>query len=132
MAHVVTTSFSGAADLLYNPARGVFALTWGIAHATFSIVYDIWEGFDNIPGLIGSDTRERGKITGASSGFIEGGLGLVYGIWDGVTGLVTEPYVGMKQDGGAKGAALGVGRSSEFRRSPSGPVEDGHGLTVSG
>lgn len=112
MAHVVTTSFSGAATLFYSPARGVLSLTWGVTHATFSIIYDIWEGIDNIPGLIGSDTRARGKITGMGSGFAEAGVGLVYGIWDGLTGLVTEPMVGMRRDG-ARGAALGAGKSRE-------------------
>lgn len=38
-----------------------------------------------------------------------GGLALMKGIFNGVTGLVTEPYKGAKSKG-AKGAAVGVGR----------------------
>ena len=43
------------------------------------------------------------------SGVGYGGYALVKGIFDGVTGLVTEPYKGAKKKG-AKGAAVGVGR----------------------
>lgn len=79
----------------------------------FSIVYDVWEGIDNLPGMMGSDVREKGKITGFTSGCKEAGLGLGYGIWDGITGLVTEPMMGAKRDG-IKGAFRGAGKSSEL------------------
>lgn len=79
----------------------------------FSIVYDVWEGIDNLPGMMGSDVREKGKITGFASGCKEAGLGLGYGIWDGITGLVTEPMMGAKRDG-IKGAIRGAGKSSEL------------------
>lgn len=109
---MVTTSFSGAAELFYNPGRGLLSLTWGFNNAMWGIVGDIWEGIDNLPAMIGSDTRERGKVKSFKSGCKEAGLGLAYGVWDGVTGLVTEPIVGMKQDG-MRGAALGTGKSCE-------------------
>lgn len=80
--------------------------------AAWHAVYDIYEGFDNIPGLIGSDTRSKGKITDWKSGFREAAYGFGYGIWDGVTGLVTEPIVAVKEEG-AKGLMTGVGRSGE-------------------
>jgi len=76
----------------------------------WSIVYDVWEGIDNLPGMLGSDVREKGKITDFASGCKEAGLGLGYGLWDGIAGLVTEPIVGAKREG-AKGAIKGAGRS---------------------
>jgi sterol 3beta-glucosyltransferase len=76
-------------------------------------VYDVWEGIDNLPGMIGSDVREKGKITNFRSGCREAGLGLGYGIWDGLTGLVTEPMIGAKRDG-MKGAFIGAGKSCKL------------------
>ena len=48
--------------------------------------------------MVGSDTRGTPKIRDTASGFKQGGMGLVTGIWDGVTGLATEPYVAYKQE----------------------------------
>lgn len=87
-------------------------LSWGFTSASFNTIYDLYEGFDNVPGLIGSDTRGKGKITGWKSGFKEGGIGLGYGLWDGIAGIVTEPIVGAKQNG-ATGAMVGFGKGCE-------------------
>jgi hypothetical protein len=87
-------------------------LSWGFTSASFDTIYDLYEGFDNVPGLIGSDTRGKGKITGWKSGFKEGGIGLGYGLWDGIAGLFTEPIVGAKQNGAA-GAMVGFGKGCE-------------------
>jgi hypothetical protein len=92
--------------------RGFVDLTWGVGYAGFNVVYDLWEGIDNVPGMIGSDTRQKGKITGLGSGCKEAAFGFGYGIWDGITGLVTEPLVGAKNDG-ARGAAVGAAKSGE-------------------
>lgn len=73
---------------------------------------DLYEGFDNVPKIMGSDIRHHGRVDSLSSGIKEGGLGLFYGVMDGITGLVTEPYVGAKQEG-VKGAIKGIGKSCE-------------------
>jgi len=65
-----------------------------------------------IPGKIGSDVRERGKIDGLVSGVREAGKGLAYGWWDGITGLATEPIKGGQKEG-ALGVLKGMGRSCE-------------------
>jgi hypothetical protein len=63
----------------------------------------MWEGMDNVPRLLGSAVRERGKVDSLTSGMAEGGKGFGFGIWDGVTGLVTEPIHGAKQEVSARG-----------------------------
>ena len=118
---VVTTTFSGFAELFYSPvsfsagwyidqkADGLLDLTWGLGAGLFGIIHDIYQGFDNIPGKMGSDVRARGQIRGWKSGLKEAGLGLGYGIWDGITGMVTEPIVAVKEEG-AIGLLTGTGR----------------------
>lgn len=48
--------------------------------------------------MMGSTVRERGPIDDFKSGVVEGGKGLMYGWWDGITGLVTEPIEGGKKE----------------------------------
>jgi len=62
------------------------------------IILDVHEGFDNIPRHMGSTIRERGPVDDFQSGVKEGGKGLMYGWWDGITGLVTEPIEGGKKE----------------------------------
>ena len=63
--------------------------------------------------MLGSDTREKGRVTGFATGLKQAGLGLGYGVWDGLAGLVTEPIVGARRSG-VKGAAQGAGKSCEL------------------
>jgi len=144
IAHVATTGFQGVAQLFVSPVSfqlGVelndlgsrlarFDLGYTSRYvdyaeyagsrscpAAFGVVYDLWEGMDNLPALMGSDTRERGKVTNFSSGMKEGAICLGYGVWDAFAGLVTEPIVGGKRDG-VKGAMLGSGKSGTPIGSP--------------
>lgn len=73
----------------------------------------IAKGFHNAPKLYGDDTvRPSDKVTGIQSGFKAAGKEFGYGLYDGITGLVTQPIAGAKKEGGVgflKGAAKGVG-----------------------
>lgn len=67
-------------------------------------VMDLFSGFhsgmDAIPGRLGSQVREKGRVDGLASGVKEAGKGLMYGWWDGITGLVTEPIAGGQKEVG--------------------------------
>lgn len=68
----------------------------------------IAQGFHNAPRLYGDKTVRRPvRITGIQSGLKAAGKEFVFGIYDGVSGLVTQPYNGAR-DGGALGLARGV------------------------
>lgn len=75
--------------------------------ASFDIIGQIQEGFDNVPGYFGADVRRRGKVDSLRSGVKEGAKGFAYGLADGLTGLVTEPVKGAKE-----GVSAYVPRSS--------------------
>jgi hypothetical protein len=78
----------------------------------------MYEGFDNLSLMMGSTPRIRGKVTDWKSGFKEGGKAVSLGLWDGITGIVTEPVDGARREG-FTGFGKGVGRGCE-RCFPSG------------
>ncbi|WVR09698.1 hypothetical protein IAU60_006774 [Kwoniella sp. DSM 27419] len=88
--HATAHSVGSVAQLFYRPAEGAVNTFWGIPK--------------------GSEVRGKGKVTNFSSGMKEGAKGVLWGISDAITGLVTEPIAGAKKEG-AKGVLYGVGRS---------------------
>lgn len=70
---------------------------------------DFLSGFHNAPRLYGDTTvRRPTRITGIKSGFKAAGEEFVYGVYDGFSGVVVQPYKGAR-DGGAVGFVKGVG-----------------------
>ena len=70
----------------------------------------IAQGFHNAPRLYGDKTvRKPTRISGIQSGLRAAGEEFVYGIYDGWTGLVLQPYHGAK-DEGPLGLVKGVGK----------------------
>ncbi|KAK7952707.1 Sterol 3-beta-glucosyltransferase UGT80B1 [Apiospora aurea] len=77
-----------------------------IAQAPVDLAMAIAQGFHNAPRLYGDDTvRRPPRVTGIKSGMQAAGHEFVFGIYDGVTGVVRLPVKGAKQDG--LGGALG-------------------------
>jgi hypothetical protein len=76
-----------------------------------SLFYNLANGFHNAPSfLLNDDTvRRRDNITGLGSGVKVASKEVVYGLFDGVTGLVTQPYWGA-QKAGVVGFGKGVGK----------------------
>ena len=83
-----------------------------IIKAPASLVVALAQGFHNAPKLYGDDTvRRPTRVTGLRSGFKASGKEFVFGLYDGVTGVVTQPVRGAKENGGrgfARGAAMGL------------------------
>ena len=68
------------------------------------------QGFHNAPRLYGDSTvRTPRRISGMKSGLRAAGEEFAYGVYDGVTGLVLQPYYGVKKDG-VKGLVPGIGK----------------------
>ncbi|GFF59046.1 sterol 3-beta-glucosyltransferase [Aspergillus udagawae] len=66
-------------------------------------------GFHNVPLVFHDNTvRDIPRVTGMRSGLKAAGKELIFGVYDGVSGLVTLPRRGLK-DSGAKGFIHGVG-----------------------
>lgn len=71
------------------------------------------KGFHNAPKLYGDDTVRKGeKVTDFQSGLKAAGKEFGFGMYDGITGLVTQPMKGAKKEGAAgffKGIGKGIG-----------------------
>ncbi|KAG8896572.1 hypothetical protein FRB99_008829 [Tulasnella sp. 403] len=93
-----------------NPTKGIVNAMAAIPRGCAKIFESAYEGFRNMPKLYGSDVREVGPVRDFRSGLREGGKGFAYGIYDGITGLVTEPIRGAREEG-FMGAIKGSGRS---------------------
>ncbi|WRT69975.1 uncharacterized protein IL334_006966 [Kwoniella shivajii] len=106
----ITGYYAGIAQIFYNPPKGIINTTTAIPRGMMKIIDNIYEGMDNIPRMIGSESREVGKVDDFQSGVTEGAKGVFYGYWDGITGLVKEPVEGAKKEGFV-GAIKGMGRS---------------------
>lgn len=73
------------------------------------IPFALAEGLRNAPAMYGDKPRDLGPVTDWKTGGVVAGKGLFFGIYDGISGLVTEPVKGAKQEG-ASGALKGFGK----------------------
>ncbi|KAI8933606.1 hypothetical protein NX059_009334 [Plenodomus lindquistii] len=69
----------------------------------------IAKGFHNVPKLYGAEVRQVDKVTDFQSGLRTAAKEFGFGLYDGITGIVTDPYKGAKKEGGI-GFVKGVGR----------------------
>ncbi|PVH68558.1 glycosyltransferase family 1 protein [Cadophora sp. DSE1049] len=74
------------------------------------ISVSVTEGFHNAPKLWGDDTvRPTQQVTDIKSGARAIGKEFAFGMYDGVTGLVTQPWKGAQKEG-VTGFAKGIGK----------------------
>jgi hypothetical protein len=98
-----------AEELSREAAFGFRKTGHAIARFPMDLTLAITQGFHNAPRLYGDETvRRPPRVTGFHSGTRAGRDELVYGVMDGVSGLVTQPYNGAKKNG-VMGAVRGVG-----------------------
>lgn len=79
-----------------------------------ALFYNLANGFHNAPSILLADdtVRRRDTITGFKSGVKVAAKEVAFGLYDGVTGLVTQPYRGARKEGVVgflKGIGKGVG-----------------------
>jgi len=123
---------TGVTDFFYLPAKGavqspaMFGI--GLAKGSLSLVKGTLSGvFGSVGSITGSvskglamasfddkfieksSKKQQDAPKHAAEGLFEGGKSLGMGLFKGVTGLVTDPYKGAKNDG-AKGFFTGVGK----------------------
>lgn len=74
------------------------------------IPYAFTEGFRNLPLLYGEQVPNHGEIRDWKSGATVGAKVVIYDVADGISGLVSLPVKGAKEEG-AVGAAKGVAKA---------------------
>ncbi|CAK7232930.1 hypothetical protein SCUCBS95973_008423 [Sporothrix curviconia] len=81
-----------------------------LAMAPIELYFSLCQGFHNAPRLYGDDTvRRPPHVTGFKSGMKAAGHEFVFGIYDGVTGIVRLPVRFARNDGGIHGFIRGTG-----------------------
>lgn len=97
---------------LYSHCILARLISWSsgaIVKAPMDISLAVAQGFHNAPRLYGDETVRRPvRITGIHSGLVASRNEFFYGIYDGFTGVVTQPYHGAKERG-VLGFVDGVG-----------------------
>lgn len=71
----------------------------------------ITEGMKSVPGHYGGNVRDHGPVTGVKSGATVAGKTFVWGMLDGISDVVVQPYKGAKEEG-AVGVAKGFGKGA--------------------
>ncbi|KAK4935222.1 hypothetical protein LTR10_023684 [Elasticomyces elasticus] len=91
------------------------------------------KGFHNLPNLWGDDTvRPQEQVSDFKSGAMAAGKEFGFGLYDGVTGLVTQPWKGAQREG-ASGFAKGIGKGiGGFATKPSAGFAGLLGYTLKG
>ncbi|KAJ5113421.1 hypothetical protein N7456_001955 [Penicillium angulare] len=91
--------------------------------AAVDIPHAAAEGFRQLPQLYGEKPKEYGPVKDWKSGIIVGGRNLVDGMSEGLSGLITQPIKGAKEDG-ALGAMKGLakGTAGLATKIPSGEI----------
>lgn len=100
-------STTGAAMKASASGLGTFFKSYG--KSCLDVPLAITEGLRATPRLYGDKVKDHSPITDWKSGAMVGGQNFVVGIGEGFADLFYQPYKGGR-DGGAAGAALGVGK----------------------
>ena len=93
--------------------KGVGRVIGAGVKSPMDFTYALAKGFRNAPKLYGDDTvRKSEPVTDFKSGLRAAGKEFGYGMYDGITGLVTQPMALAKKEGAAgflKGVGMGIG-----------------------
>lgn len=96
-------------ELAHDAEFGFRKTGHALARFPMNVTLALTQGFHNAPRLYGDETvRRPPRVTGLHSGLRAGRDELVYGVADGVSGIVTQPIRGAKERG-VMGAVRGVG-----------------------
>ncbi|KAL8765033.1 MAG: hypothetical protein Q9209_007759 [Squamulea sp. 1 TL-2023] len=94
-------------------SKGIGRIVGAGLKSPMDFTLGIARGFHNAPRLYGDESvRHPDKVTGIQTGLKTAGKEFGYGVFDGVTGLFTQPITGAKQEGVAgfiKGFGKGIG-----------------------
>jgi len=91
-------------------SQGIGRSVKALAQSPMDISVSLTKGLHNVPKLWGDDTvRPQEQVRGMKSGMQAMGREFGFGMYDGFTGLITQPWKGA-QEGGISGFAKGVGK----------------------
>ncbi|CUS08509.1 unnamed protein product [Tuber aestivum] len=100
-------------DTAIGASKSVSSIVEAGLKSPMDFTLSLAQGFHNAPKLYGDNTvRSLDKVTGFHSGLKAAGKGLGLGLYDGVSGIVTQPIQGAREKGAIgffKGFGKGIG-----------------------
>ncbi|KAK3642642.1 hypothetical protein LTR56_010690 [Elasticomyces elasticus] len=100
-------------DTVLDTGKGIRKIVGAGFSSPMDFTMGLAKGFHNAPKLYGDDTvRKPAQVTDFRSGVTAATKEFGYGMYDGITGLVTQPMRGAAKDGPAgffKGIGKGIG-----------------------
>lgn len=94
----------------FDAAKGINNIVATGMKSPMNFCMGLARGFRNAPRLYNDDTiRPTEKVTSFSSGLKVAGKEFGFGLYDGISGLVTQPMRGAAKEGGV-GAMKGIGK----------------------
>lgn len=99
-----------AKDFALDSGKGISRIIGTGLRAPMDFTWNLSKGFGNVPKLYGDETvRKPERVSGVEDGLEAGAKGLAFGLYDGVTGIFTQPVKGA-QEGGVGGFFTGLGK----------------------
>jgi hypothetical protein len=109
-ASASASSLNAASAIALESTKGIGHIITTSLKTPLTFTNGLTLGFHNLPTLYSDSTvRPSPTISGVKSGLVAAGKGFGYGLSDGLTGLVTQPYNGARKEG-AVGFMKGVGK----------------------
>ncbi|KAF2450446.1 glycosyltransferase family 1 protein [Karstenula rhodostoma CBS 690.94] len=96
-------------DSIVGTGKGVGRIVGAGFKSPLDFSMNVAQGFHNVPKLYGGEVRQVDKVTDFQSGLKVAAKQFGFGLYDGIAGIVTDPYKGAKKEGGL-GFVKGVGR----------------------
>lgn len=100
-------------DDLFGTGKGIAKMASTLTKSPMDFTLGLARGFHNAPKLYGDESvRQSQKVTDFQTGVKAAGKEFGYGMYDGISGLVTQPIDGARKEGAAgffKGFAKGIG-----------------------
>lgn len=107
------TNLREVIDAAFGTSKGVSRIVGAGFKSPMDFTHALAKGFHNAPKLYGDESvRKPDRITDFRSGLRAATKEFGYGMYDGITGLVTQPLSGAKKEGAAgfvKGIGKGIG-----------------------
>jgi len=96
-------------DTIYGTGKGISKIVGVGLKSPLDFTMAVSKGFHNAPRIYGEDVRQVDRVTGVKSGLRTAGKEFGRGMFDGITGLFTQPIQGARKEGAA-GFMKGFGR----------------------
>ncbi|KAF3002561.1 hypothetical protein E8E13_007825 [Curvularia kusanoi] len=104
-------------DSALDTGKGLARIVGAGFKSPMDFSLNVAKGFHNVPKLYGGEVRKVDNVTDLKSGLSTAAKAsrpidlfqFGFGLYDGITGIVTDPYKGAKKEGGV-GFVKGVGR----------------------